>query len=134
MSNVTTLSQGTPIIGRLAVIGLGLIGGSFAKGMRESGLCREVIGCDLDPVARRQAVPLGVVDSTTADLAEAVRGADLIMLAVPVLGMRAVLAQLAAMDLGQAVMTDVGSTKGAVALAVEEVFGRVPANFVPAIR
>ena len=96
MSNVTTLSQGTPIIGRLAVIGLGLIGGSFAKGMRESGLCREVIGCDLDPVARRQAVPLGVVDSTTADLAEAVRGADLIMLAVPVLGMRAVLAQLAA--------------------------------------
>ena len=131
MSNVTTLSQGTPIIGRLAVIGLGLIGGSFAKGMRESGLCREVIGCDLDPVARRQAVPLGVVDSTTADLAEAVRGADLIMLAVPVLGMRAVLAQLAAMDLGQAVMTDVGSTKGAVALAVEEVFGRVPANFVP---
>ena len=131
MSNVTTLSQGTPIIGRLAVIGLGLIGGSFAKGMRESGLCREVIGCDLDPVARRQAVPLGVVDSTTADLAEAVRGADLIMLAVPVLGMRAVLAQLAAMDLGQAVMTDVGSTKGAVALAVEEVFGQVPANFVP---
>ena len=34
---------------------------SFAKGMRQSGLCREVIGCDLDPVSRRQAVPLGVV-------------------------------------------------------------------------
>ncbi|HCL42667.1 MAG TPA: prephenate dehydrogenase/arogenate dehydrogenase family protein, partial [Pseudomonas sp.] len=50
------MSPATTTIGRLAVIGLGLIGGSFAKGMRQSGLCREVIGCDLDPVSRRQAV------------------------------------------------------------------------------
>ena len=131
MADVTGLSPATTTIGRLAVIGLGLIGGSFAKGMRQSGLCREVIGCDLDPVSRRQAVPLGVVDKVTANLVEAVQGADLIMLAVPVLGMRAVLAQLAALELGDAVITDVGSTKGAVAQAVEEVFGAVPANFVP---
>jgi prephenate dehydrogenase len=37
------------MIGRLVVVGLGLIGGSFAKGLRESGICREVVGVDLDP-------------------------------------------------------------------------------------
>src|SRR5690606_12225182 len=80
-SVVTTTSAG-PLISRLAVVGLGLIGGSFAKGLRQSGLCREVVGCDRDPATLRQAVPLGVVDRVTDDLAEAVQGADLIMLAV----------------------------------------------------
>ncbi|MFN3581913.1 MAG: bifunctional prephenate dehydrogenase/3-phosphoshikimate 1-carboxyvinyltransferase, partial [Pseudomonas sp.] len=54
-----------------------------------------------------------------------------ILLAVPVLAMEKVLAELAAMDLGQAVITDVGSTKGAVVSAVEQAFGQVPALFVP---
>lgn len=47
------------MIGRLVVVGLGLIGGSFAKGLRESGLCREVVGVDLDPQSRKLAVELG---------------------------------------------------------------------------
>ena len=51
-----------PIIGRLVVVGLGLIGGSFAKGLRESGLCRDVVGVDLDAPSRNQAGALGVVD------------------------------------------------------------------------
>ncbi|HAC69101.1 MAG TPA: prephenate dehydrogenase/arogenate dehydrogenase family protein, partial [Pseudomonas sp.] len=44
-----------PVIERLVVVGLGLIGGSFAKGARASGLCREVVGIDRDPDTRRQA-------------------------------------------------------------------------------
>lgn len=47
------------MIGRLVVVGLGLIGGSFAKGLRESGLCSEVVGVDLDPQSRKLAVELG---------------------------------------------------------------------------
>jgi cyclohexadieny/prephenate dehydrogenase / 3-phosphoshikimate 1-carboxyvinyltransferase len=113
------------------VIGLGLIGGSFARGIREAGLADEVVGCDPDPTTQRLARPLGVVDVMTGDLAEAVRGADLIMLAVPVMAMENVLQQLATLDLGQAVLTDVGSTKGAVVNAVERAFGRIPALFVP---
>jgi prephenate dehydrogenase len=70
--HVTQSSPVTPIIGRLTVIGLGLIGGSFAKGLRESGLCQEVVGCDPDPLTQRQAVALGVVDSMAADLPSAV--------------------------------------------------------------
>ena len=45
-----------PALGRLVVVGLGLIGGSFAKGLRDKGLFREVIGVDLDPESRRMAV------------------------------------------------------------------------------
>ncbi len=131
MSPVKTLSLKSATIGRLAVIGLGLIGGSFAKGIRESGVCREVVGCDANAATRELALPLGVVDSITDSVAEAVRGADVILLAVPVLAMEKVLAELAALELGEAVLTDVGSTKGAVVKAVEQAFGTLPARFVP---
>lgn len=128
---VTALSPASPIIGRVTVVGLGLIGGSFAKGLRQSGLCREVVGCDPDPVTQRLAVSLGVVDSMSDDLASAVQGAELILLAVPVLAMQGVLRQLAALQLEQAVITDTGSTKSAVVEAVHEAYGCVPPHFVP---
>ncbi|MBF0640689.1 bifunctional prephenate dehydrogenase/3-phosphoshikimate 1-carboxyvinyltransferase [Pseudomonas protegens] len=119
------------MIGRLVVIGLGLIGGSFAKGLRESGLCREVVGVDLDPQSRQLAVELGVVDRCEEDLVLACQGADVIQLAVPILAMEKLLALLAGMDLGQAVLTDVGSAKGNVVRAAQEAFGGMPARFVP---
>lgn len=125
------VSSGQPTMGRLAVIGLGLIGGSLAKGARESGLFGDVVGCDPDATARRMAIPLGVVDRVTDSLAEAVQGADVIVLAVPVLAMQRVLDELVVLDLGQAVLTDVGSTKGAVVAAVEKAFGQIPSRFVP---
>ncbi len=131
MSDVNNPSPPTLRLARLTVVGLGLIGGSFAKGLREAGVFTEVVGCDPDPATRRLALPLGVVDRVTDDLAEAVHGADVIMLAVPVLAMKSVLADLAGLDLGQAVVTDAGSTKGAVVKAVQDAFGQVPALFVP---
>lgn len=120
-----------PLIGRLVVVGLGLIGGSFAKGIRQSGLCREVVGVDLDPQSRRLAVELGVVDRCEADLASACCGADVIQLAVPILAMEKVLARLAPLDLGNAILTDVGSAKGNVVRAARQAFGAMPARFVP---
>ncbi|WP_027591346.1 bifunctional prephenate dehydrogenase/3-phosphoshikimate 1-carboxyvinyltransferase [Pseudomonas sp. RL] len=118
-------------LGRLVVVGLGLIGGSFAKGIRATGLFREVVGVDLDPESRRLAVELGVVDRCEAELAVACQGADVIQLAVPILVMEKVLAQLARLDLGQAVITDVGSAKGNLVRAARQVFGHMPARFVP---
>lgn len=119
------------MIGRLVVIGLGLIGGSFAKGLRESGLCGEVVGVDLDPQSRRLAVELGVVDRCEEDVAIACHGADVIQLAVPILAMEKLLGILAKLDLGNAVLTDVGSAKGNVVRAASEAFGAMPARFVP---
>lgn len=120
-----------PLIGRLVVVGLGLIGGSFAKGIRQSGLCHEVVGVDLNAQSRRLAVELGVVDRCEEDLAKACEGADVIQLAVPILGMEKVLARLAPLDLGNAILTDVGSAKGNVVRAAQEAFGAMPARFVP---
>ncbi|MNJ08521.1 3-phosphoshikimate 1-carboxyvinyltransferase [compost metagenome] len=125
------VSKVEPIIGRLVVVGLGLIGGSFAKGLRESGLCREVVGVDLDPQSRKVAVELGVVDRCEEDLAAACVGADVIQLAVPILAMEKLLARLAQLDLGRAVLTDVGSAKGNVVRAAREAFVERLACFVP---
>ncbi len=119
------------MIGRLVVVGLGLIGGSFAKGLKESGLCREVVGVDLDPQSRTLAVELGVVDRCEDNLAAACVGADVIQLAVPILAMEKLLGVLAKLDLGNAVLTDVGSAKGNVVRAAREAFGVMPARFVP---
>lgn len=122
----------TPVLGRLVVVGLGLIGGSFAKGVRESGLCREVVGVDLHAPSREKAVELGVVDRCETELAAACEGADVIQLAVPIIGMEKVLAVLARLELGDAIITDVGSAKGNVARAACEVFGRKRlSRFVP---
>ncbi|MEX6502145.1 bifunctional prephenate dehydrogenase/3-phosphoshikimate 1-carboxyvinyltransferase [Pseudomonas zhanjiangensis] len=119
------------MIGRLVVVGLGLIGGSFAKGLRERGLCREVVGVDLDPESRRLAVELGVVDRCEEQLAAACHGAEVIQLAVPILAMEKLLAELARLDLGDALLTDVGSAKGNVVRAARQAFGELPARFVP---
>lgn len=118
-------------LGRLVVVGLGLIGGSFAKGMREKGLFDEVVGVDLDAESRRLAVELGVVDRCETELAAACQGAAVIQLAVPILAMEKLLGQLARLDLGDAVLTDVGSAKGNVVRAARLAFDGKVARFVP---
>ena len=130
-SAVTQVQPAAPKLGRLVVIGLGLIGGSFAKGLRERGLCREVIGVDLDPESRRLAVELGVVDRCEVDLAAACQGADIIQLAVPILAMEKLLTELAKLDLGTTVLTDVGSAKGNVVRAARLAFTGKAVRFVP---
>ncbi|MGI4836522.1 MAG: prephenate dehydrogenase/arogenate dehydrogenase family protein [Janthinobacterium lividum] len=126
------VEQQKPLIGRLVVVGLGLIGGSFAKGLKARGLCGEVVGVDLDAHSRERAVELGVTDRCEADLAAACVGADVIQLAVPILAMEKVLAMLSRLELGDAVITDVGSAKGNVVRAARDVFGRQRmARFVP---
>lgn len=128
---VTKAQSSAAKIGRLVVVGLGLIGGSFAKGLRERGLCREVVGVDLDAESRRLAVQLGVVDRCESDLAAACQGADVIQLAVPILAMERVLGELARMELGHAVLTDVGSAKGNVVRAAAQAFAGKSVRFVP---
>ncbi len=111
MADAMPLQHAPGKLGRLVVVGLGLIGGSFAKGMREKGLFDEVVGVDLDAESRRLAVELGVVDRCETELAAACQGAAVIQLAVPILAMEKLLGQLATLDLGDAVLTDVGSAK-----------------------
>jgi prephenate dehydrogenase len=116
---------------RVAVIGVGLIGGSFALALRRAGGVASVVGVDRDGQALERAVALGVIDQAAESVSEAAQGADLVVVAVPVRAVGPVLHDVGlALDPG-AVITDVGSTKGEVTrLAREELRGLFP-RFVP---
>jgi prephenate dehydrogenase len=99
---------------KLALIGVGLIGGSAAIAWRRARVVNEVIGFDRDAAAAARAQALGAIDRAASSAAEAVRGADLVLLAVPVGAMKETFAAIAAAVPAHAVITDVGSTKRSV--------------------
>lgn len=120
------------MIQKLAVIGLGLIGGSFARALRAAGEVGNITGYDPDPVQREAAVRLGVTDTAPDTAAEAVRNADVILLAVPVLRTAEALRACLSGRKDGAVITDVGSTKQSVLADVLAVCGELPPWFVAA--
>jgi prephenate dehydrogenase len=97
----------------LAVVGLGLMGGSLALAARERGGVEDVRGYDPDPAARRAAEERGCVPHAAEDLREAVAGADLVAVCTPVAALPAAVAEVLAAAEG-ATVTDVGSTKAGV--------------------
>lgn len=106
------------IYDRVALIGLGLIAGSMALAMREKGLAGEIVGHARSAETRAVALEIGLVDRVCESAAEAVAGADLVVLAVPVGAMAAVAAEIAPHLKPGATITDVGSVKAAVVQAV----------------
>lgn len=119
------------MIRRLCIIGVGLIGGSLARALREQEACGEIVGCGRREAPLKLAVETGVVDRYTLDPAAAARGADMVVLAVPLGAMESLMAAIRPALDGDAVLTDVGSAKRAVLKAAETVFGGAPENFVP---
>jgi cyclohexadieny/prephenate dehydrogenase len=119
-----------PLFDRVALIGLGLIGSSLSHAMRRAGLARSIVGHARTDTTRDAALRLGLVREAYATAAEAARGADLVVLCSP-LGTYAALAKEIAPALGcGAILTDVGSVKGA---AVRDVSPHVPkgVHFIP---
>ncbi|WP_339805137.1 bifunctional prephenate dehydrogenase/3-phosphoshikimate 1-carboxyvinyltransferase [uncultured Marinobacter sp.] len=114
----------------MAVIGLGLIGGSMALAARNSGQVAEVVAADRRQEELELGVELGVIDRGES-LQQAVAGADLVVIAVPVRATREVLAQIRPYLEPGALLTDVGSTKSSFVEAVTEVFGTLPATVIP---
>lgn len=102
-------------IGKLVIIGVGLIGGSFALAMKRAGLVRQVVGVGRSLDNLNRAIELGVIDAASQDPAQAVAGADLVMVATPVGQMGRVFDAIAPVLPAQAIVTDAGSTKGDVA-------------------
>lgn len=99
------------MIGTLAVIGVGLIGGSFSLALKDAGVVKHVIGAGRGEENLKLAQELGIVDSWTTDLAEAVRDADVVMIAVPMGGYARVMQTIAPALKEGAIVTDGGSTK-----------------------
>ncbi len=108
----------TPIYGKVALIGLGLIASSMAHAMRQKGLAGQIAGHAKTKATRDAALEIGFCDTVHAAAVEAVAGADLVVLAVPVGVMGAVAAEIGPHLKPGATVTDVGSVKQAVIAAV----------------
>ena len=130
MTPTTNRETEQTIIDRMVVIGIGLIGGSFAKSLRQGGLVKHVVGVGRNESSLKRGIELGVIDSYCLDMAEAVKQADLVVIATPVLTTQKVLEQIKSTLPEEAIVTDVGSAKQIVVDAVESVFGSIPKHFV----
>jgi cyclohexadieny/prephenate dehydrogenase len=120
-----------PPFQRVALIGLGLIGSSIARAVKQLGLARELVATDASPEVRARAAEISLADRIAAENAEAVRGADLVIACVPVGVCGDVAKSIAADLLPGAIVSDVGSVKGAV---LREMAEHLPGNvhFIPA--
>ncbi len=119
------------MIKRLAIIGVGLIGGSLSRALRKAGEVGDVVGCGRTLSNLERAVALGVIDRFTQDPSEAVQGADMVFIAVPLGAMAGVFAAIKGTLAADAVITDGGSVKGSVVADAVRVFGTAPPNLVP---
>jgi len=119
------------MIQRLTVIGVGLIGGSLARALRSADAVGEVIGCGRSIDNLQRAQELGVIDDYSRDPGEAVKGADMVFIAVPLGAIAGVFERIRGHLSEQTVVTDGGSVKGSVVADALGAFGQVPAWFVP---
>ncbi|MFG5406790.1 prephenate dehydrogenase/arogenate dehydrogenase family protein [Piscinibacter sakaiensis] len=117
---------------RLAVIGCGLIGGSFALALRAAGLVGEVVGHSASPRTLEKALALGAIDRAAESSAAAVAGAHLVLVSVPVSATESVLRAVRDGLEPEAMLMDVGSTKRDVVDAARRVLRDRLRNFVPA--
>jgi prephenate dehydrogenase len=118
-------------IGKLVIIGVGLIGGSFSMALKKARVVRRVVGVgrtkkNLDTALRR-----GVIDEASRDAASAVRDADLVLIGTPVGQMPAVMADIAPALARTTVITDGGSTKQNVIAHARRLLGEHFERFVP---
>ena len=123
--------SGDPLFKRIALIGFGLIGGSIARGARAQGLVGEIVATARSEKTRTRVVELGLADRVVETNAEAVKDADLVILGIPVGACGAVAQEIAAHLAPGAIVSDVGSVKGAI---VKEMAPHLPphVHFVPA--
>lgn len=122
-----------PLFNKVAFIGLGLIGSSLARVIRAKGLANTVVAAARSQKTLDDAKKLGLIDAGFLHAADAVQNADLIVLALPVQATQAALEKIQPYLAQNAIITDVGSTKGNVVAAAKQVFGaNLPSGFVPA--
>lgn len=117
-------------LNKVTIIGVGLIGGSFAMGLKEAGLVKTTCGCGSRESNLQKGVELGVIDSYSLSIEEAVQDADLVFLAVPLGAMEDVLKQIKPYLSEKTIITDGGSAKMSVVNAVKSVFGDIPSQFI----
>ena len=121
----------SPLIDRLTVIGVGLIGGSVASALKERGLVGQVVGCARNTQTLDIAMERGLIDSGTTNVGEAVSSANVVFLATPVGTMTSLLPQVGEALQTGAIVTDAGSTKRRVVDIARGVLADRFEHFVP---
>lgn len=121
-----------PMFKQLALIGCGLMGGSFALAMKQAGLVKRVVGYSKSPSTTAKALRLGVIDEEAGSAMVAVSGADLVLLAIPVAATEATLRSIKDLIRPDTLIMDVGSTKQDVVQAARAGLRNRFGCFVPA--
>ena len=119
------------MINRLAIIGIGLIGGSLSLALKQSGSVKHVVGFSRKASTRSEAMSLGVIDSAVSSIADAIQNADIVVLAVPVGAIADALISIAPYVKDNMIITDVGSVKSQVVDAAKLALGDKFRQFVP---
>ena len=116
---------------KVVIVGVGLIGGSFALGLKAAGAARRIVGLERSGAALERAGQLGIIDEACTDPRLALRGADLVLLAAPVAQTARILESLLPWLEPHTIVTDAGSTKSDVVASARAVLGERIAQFVP---
>lgn len=116
---------------KVAIFGVGLIGGSFALALKNAGAVQQVVGVGRTAASLARAKQLGIIDRISTSAADAVCDADLILVAAPVAQTEAILASIEPHLQPGAVVTDAGSTKSDVVVAARKALGEKIPQFVP---
>jgi prephenate dehydrogenase len=119
------------MLNKVVICGVGLIGGSFARALKHAGAVKTVVGVGRSPAPLARALELGIIDVVGDDLAAAMQGADLVLVAAPVAQTEKILAALLPHLQPGTVITDAGSTKTDVVAAARRALGDKVAQFVP---
>ena len=121
-----------PLFEKVAFIGLGLIGSSLARVIVAENLAKQIVASTRSKKTLDDAKALGLIQEGYSDPIEAVKGADLVVLALPVRATQKLLEIIQPYLADNVILTDVGSTKGNVVDAAKAVYGeQLPAGFVP---
>jgi cyclohexadieny/prephenate dehydrogenase len=125
------VTRGEPLFNRLALIGVGLIGSSIARAARASNIVRSIAVTARSQATRRRVVELGIADVVVETNQEAVAGADLVIVCVPVGQCGAVAQEIAPHLAAGAIISDVGSVKSSI---IKDMAAHLPTNvhFIPA--
>lgn len=130
MENQST--QTRPFFNKIVLIGVGLIGGSFALSLKKAQAAKHIVGLDRHLTSLEAAKRLGIIDSFTDDMASAVVDADLIVIATPVAQTEKILSAIYPYLSTNTIVTDAGSTKADVVLAARNSLQEKISQFVPA--
>jgi prephenate dehydrogenase len=120
------------MINKITIIGVGLIGGSLAKAIKENNLAKVVFGFGRDLNRLEKAQKANVIDQFSTNLKDAINNSDIVIIATPVGSFKEILSEIKPFLTGKIIITDVGSTKTNIASIVSQTLGEYSNCFIPA--